>query len=445
MNHELIQRYAGPVPRYTSYPTANHFTPDVTADDYRAWLSAVPNGEPLSLYVHVPFCKEMCWYCGCSTKAVRRYEPIAEYLKSLTIEIANVASLLPSGRETTHLHWGGGSPNMLAAADIGRLAEDIRTRFNVSSRAEFAVEVDPRGITDERVAAFADAGVNRVSIGVQDFNDDVQKAISRIQPFDLTRRVIEKFRNRGVKGINIDLVYGLPHQTRRSVDETIRQVLCLTPDRIAIFGYAHLPARIRHQRLIDDASLPDAVERFGQSSRLARILEAEGYVRVGLDHFARANDPLATGCINRNFQGYTTDTAEHLIGLGASSIGSLAEGYIQNSVAVSDYARRIEEVGLATVRGARLTDDDRARRFAIERLMCDFNLPAAELQRRFGEAAAPVLADAEALAAADLDNLIIRSETGYSVTARGRPFVRTIASCLDTHLDSTKGIHSSSV
>ena len=291
MNHELIQRYAGPVPRYTSYPTANHFTPDVTADDYRAWLSAVPNREPLSLYVHVPFCKEMCWYCGCSTKAVRRYEPIAAYLKSLTIEIANVAALLPSGRETTHLHWGGGSPNMLAAADIGRLAEDIRTHFNVSSRAEFAVEVDPRGITDERVAAFADAGVNRVSIGVQDFNDDVQKAISRIQPFDLTRRVIEKFRDRGVKGINIDLVYGLPHQTRRSVDETIRQVLCLTPDRIAIFGYAHLPARIRHQRLIDDASLPDAVERFGQSSRLARILEAEGYVRVGLDHFAHERSP----------------------------------------------------------------------------------------------------------------------------------------------------------
>ncbi|MBS0249523.1 MAG: oxygen-independent coproporphyrinogen III oxidase [Proteobacteria bacterium] len=445
MTRELIHRYGGPVPRYTSYPTANHFTPEVTVEDYRAWLSAVPNGEPLSVYVHIPFCQEMCWYCGCSTKAVHRYEPISDYMKPLMAEFANVAALLPAGHEVTHVHWGGGSPNMLSAIDIGRLAAAIRARLNIGAVAEFAVEVDPRGVTDDRVAAFADAGVNRVSIGVQDFNEDVQKAINRVQPFDLTRRVIEKFRDHGVNGINVDLVYGLPHQTRRSVEETIRQVLALAPDRIATFGYAHLPARIRHQRLIEDKALPDAIERFGQSNRLARILEAEGYIRIGLDHFARAHDSLTKGAVRRNFQGYTTDTAEHLIGFGASSIGSLSQGYVQNAVAVADYARRIAEAGLATVRGARLTDDDRARRFAIESLMCDFNLPAAELRRRFGDAAAPVLADAEALAAADPDHLIERCETGFSLTTRGKPFVRTIASCFDSYLDSAKGLHSASV
>jgi oxygen-independent coproporphyrinogen-3 oxidase len=445
MNPNFIHRYAGPVPRYTSYPTANHFTPDVTAKDYRAWLAALPDSEALSAYVHIPFCQEMCWYCGCSTKAVRRYEPITEYLKPLSTEITNVAALLPGGHKVTHMHWGGGSPNMLCAEDIGWLAEQLRSRLNFVPGAEFAVEVDPRGVTDDRVAAFAAAGVNRVSIGVQDFNDDVQKAINRIQPFELTRSVVGKFRDHGIAGINIDLVYGLPNQTRRSVDETIHKVLLLAPDRIATFGYAHLPARIRHQRLIDDASLPDAVERFGQSSRVARILEAEGYVRVGLDHFARAHDSMAKGVVNRNFQGYTTDTATHLLGFGASSIGSLAQGYVQNAVAAADYARRIEEFGLATARGARLTEDDRVRRFAIERLMCDFNLPVDELLRRFGDAAADVIADAEALADSDPDHLIERCEGGFAVTPLGRPFVRTIASCFDRYLDSAKGLHSASV
>jgi oxygen-independent coproporphyrinogen-3 oxidase len=445
MTPELVHRYAKPVPRYTSYPTANHFSTAVGVENYKSWLAQLPFGEPLSAYLHIPFCQEMCWYCGCTTKAVRRYEPVADYLEPLLAEITNLSAQLPGGHRVTHVHWGGGSPNMLSATDICRLAAQIERHLNIGADTEFAIEVDPRGVTEDRVRAFADAGVNRVSIGVQDFNVEVQKAINRLQSFDLTRRVIESFRTHGITSINIDLVYGLPHQTRSSVDETMRQVIALAPDRIAIFGYAHLPARVKHQRLIKETSLPGAIERLGQSNRLARILAAEGYVRVGLDHFARADDPLATGQIRRNFQGYTTDTAETLIGFGASAIGSLPEGYVQNAVPVASYAQLIKERGFATVRGVALTDNDRVRRFAIERLMCDFILPIAELRRRFGEAALPVLEEASALADADTDRLIERTEAGFTVTARGRPFVRTIASCFDSYLDRSKGLHSTSV
>lgn len=442
---ELINRYAKPLPRYTSYPTANQFTDSVGTKLYADWLADIPSGDSISAYVHIPFCQEMCWYCGCSTKAVRQYRPIAEYLTSLLAEIENVASNLSVRNQVSHLHWGGGSPNMLSATDISRLSSEIRTQLNVSTSAEFAIEVDPRGITQEKVAAFADAGVTRVSVGVQDFNCQVQNAINRRQSFGVTKAAIDLFRHHGIEAINIDLVYGLPHQTRQSVDGTIKDVLKLAPNRIAIFGYAHLPRRIKHQRLIDQRFLPDAIERYGQSSRLARILETEGYARVGLDHFARSDDPLAVGRVGRNFQGYTTDAAETLIGFGASAIGSLPQGYVQNAVPVAQYAQLITEHGLATVRGVALTDDDRARRFAIERLMCDFTLSISELEHRFGEAATALRMEAETLLEIDHDELVERTDDGIAVTERGRPFVRTIASCFDSYLDTSKGLHAVSV
>ena len=280
---------------------------------------------------------------------------------------------------------------------------------------------------------------------MQDFNPDVQKAINRVQSYDLTRRAIDLFRASGIDAVNIDLVYGLPHQTRSSVDETVRQVLALAPDHIAIFGYAHLPARIKHQRLIPDAALPGSVELYGQSSRLARILAAAGYVRIGLDHFARKQDPLAAGRINRNFQGDTTYAAGTLIGFGASAIGSLDQGYAQNAVPVADYGRLISEHGLATVRGVALSDEDRARRFAIERLMCELSLPEDELRKRFGSAAEPILADASALLESDPDHLLEQLPAGLRVTERGRPFVRSIAACFDAYLDHTRGLHSTAV
>ncbi len=445
MNPETVRRYSTPVPRYTSYPTAPHFSAAIGHADYASWLSALPRGSRLSLYAHIPYCHTLCWYCGCNTKAVRSHAPIAAYLEPLLAEIGNVADRVPADHQVSHIHWGGGSPNILEPDDILRLAGAMRSRFRIAADAEIAVEIDPRGLCDERAEAFAAAGVNRVSIGVQDFNPAVQAAINRTQTFETTRDAVERLRARGIEALNVDLVYGLPHQTGDSVAETLRQVLALRPERIAIFGYAHLPARLKHQRMIADDTLPGAIERFDQSNRLAELLLQEGFVRVGLDHFALPSDPLASQPVSRNFQGYTTDAAETLLGFGASAIGRLPQGYVQNAVPVADYARMIKEHGLATARGVALTDDDRIRGFVIERLMCDLQLPAAELARRFGAAAAPLLEEAEALVNADTDRLVERTADGFRVTDRGRPFVRTIASRFDSYLARGKAQHAAGV
>jgi oxygen-independent coproporphyrinogen III oxidase len=439
MNQDFIKRYSAPVPRYTSYPTAPHFSASVGHHQYREWLATLPEQVRLSLYVHIPFCDTLCWYCGCSTKAVRRYDPVARYVGSLLAEMSNVTSHLQPTHSVTNIHWGGGSPNVLTPEHIMQVSDAMRAHFRVTDDAEFAVEIDPRRLAADRVAAFARAGVNRVSIGVQDFDPTVQVAINRQQSFDTTRQAVEMFRERGIQAVNIDLVYGLPHQTRTSVEDTIEQVLALVPNRVAVFGYAHLPSRMTHQRLIDTAVLPDTIERYAQAARISRILAGAGYVQIGLDHFARADDPLAQGQVHRNFQGYTTDAADALIGLGASSIGRLPNGYIQNAVATADYERRISEDGLATARGVVLTPDDRMRALVIERLMCDLSFPTTELRRRFGDAALPILQEADALIETDQDHLVERSADGFKITSRGRPFVRAIAACFDSYLVDTQG------
>lgn len=442
MSPEFVKRYSAPVPRYTSYPTSPHFSGTIGPEQYEAWLAALPARTRLSLYLHIPFCDTLCWYCGCSTKAVGRYEPVARYIASLETEIANVASRVPNSHEVTHIHWGGGSPNVLGARDIAALAAATRRCFHVRDDAEFAVEVDPRRLDRDRIEAFAAAGVSRVSIGVQDFDAKVQAAINRRQSFEATERVVRTLRDCGIGGINIDIVYGLPHQTRNSVEETIGKVLTLAPNRIAAFGYAHLPSRLKRQRLIEEEALPGIVERFAQASRLARILTAAGYVRIGLDHFARADDPLATGPVKRNFQGYTTDSADALIGFGASAISRLPDGYVQNCTPTADYERRIGRRALATARGIALTQDDRMRSFVIERLMCDLVFPAGELNRIFGSAAKPILEEAQALIEADRDSLIEPNGDTFRITERGRPFVRTIAACFDAYFCVGKAQHS---
>lgn len=445
MHAALVRKYAGPVPRYTSYPTAPHFSPNVGDVQYVSWLAALPAGARLSLYVHIPFCHRLCWYCGCNTKASHRYAPVAGYLQSLQSEIANVAALVPSRHAVHHIHWGGGSPNILAAPHIVELAEALRAHFNVDNTAELAVEIDPREMDAERFDAFARAGVTRVSLGVQDFDVSVQAAIGREQSFETTMSAVAAFRERGIASINIDLMYGLPHQTRRSVERTIAQVLELEPDRIAVFGYAHLPDRMKHQRLIPADMLPGALERFAQSSRLARRLAEHGYVRIGLDHFAKPGDALASEAIGRNFQGYTTDQADALLGVGASAIGRLPEGYVQNAVAVADYERRIRAYGLATARGLALSSEDKVRGHVIERLMCDLTFSAADMRRKFGAAADAVVGEAEALIQADREGLIERTADGFIVTERGRPFIRSICACFDAYLGRTTARHAAGV
>jgi oxygen-independent coproporphyrinogen-3 oxidase len=442
---DLALKYSAPVPRYTSYPTAPHFSPNVGDVQYVSWLGELPGQATLSLYVHIPFCRELCWYCGCSTKATRHYTPVAAYLHALGREIANVAALVSPGHRVTHLHWGGGSPNILSAPDIAALSGELRGAFNLTEDAEFAVEIDPRHMDDAKSDAFARAGVNRVSVGVQDFDPAVQAAIGREQSFPETQAVIAALRARGIASINIDLMYGLPRQTEASVARTIGQVLSLDPDRIAVFGYAHLPDRMKRQRLLPTASLPTAPERFAQAGLIGSRLERHGYVRIGLDHFAKPSDPLAAGPVTRNFQGYTTDTADALLGLGASAIGRLPQGYVQNDIATAGYDRRIRAYGLATAKGLALTRDDKVRAAVIGRLMCDLTFSAGWLEQRFGAAARPVIREAETVVGSDEDGLVRRAGDGFVVTDLGRPFIRSICARFDAYLARTRARHAAGV
>jgi oxygen-independent coproporphyrinogen III oxidase len=438
MRPEVLKRFAGPVPRYTSYPTAPNFSPAIDAKAYGGWLQKLPADTKLSLYVHIPYCHELCWYCGCNTKATKKYEPIARYLPVLFREIESVASRIRPGLRVSHIHWGGGSPNVLSPDDIRRLADHIRRCFRLAHGAEFAIEMDPRTADEETIRAFAEAGVNRVSIGVQDFDLAVQKAINRIQSFEQTRDVVAAFRSYGIRSLNIDLVYGLPHQTRDSVRDTVMKVLQLRPNRVAMFGYAHLPQRLKHQRLIEDSTLPGIEERFAQSNRAANIFQASGYLRVGLDHFVLPDDRLAKAEVHRNFQGYTDDHAPVLIGFGASAIGRLPQGYVQNSPEVGEYMRRIETDGLATARGHAMTAEDNARSFAIERMMCDLRFPAEELRRNFGQTAEPVIEEAECFLEMEHEGLVEKDprEGGvFRITEKGRLFLRSICSVFDRYLD----------
>jgi oxygen-independent coproporphyrinogen-3 oxidase len=442
---ELAKRYAAPVPRYTSYPTAAQFHDGVGRSEAAAWLGALPPGSPLSLYVHIPFCASLCWYCACNMSVANHYERVARYLDVLSAEMAHVAALMPAQHRVVHMHWGGGSPSILAPADILRLAGRLRELFSIPEAAEFAVEVDPRGLDAERVAAFKEAGVNRVSIGVQDFDPAVQAAINRPQSFETTREAVTLLRDAGIARINIDLVYGLPHQTRAGVERTLEQVLMLDPDRVAMFGFAYLPERIRHQRLILPRDLPDATDRLGQAGRVSRVLSRHGYVRIGLDHFAKADDALATGPVHRNFQGYTTDPSEALIGFGASAVSRFSEGFTQNAANVADYEARIAEHGMATARGVALSEDDRMRAHVIERLMCDLVFSGDELRQRYGNAATELSEIAEILIDEDRDGLVQRTPDGFKVTERGRPFLRSICACFDAHLDTSQARHSTGV
>lgn len=430
----LVKRYAAALPRYTSYPTANHFSNAVGPADYKTWLSDIREGAALSLYMHIPFCESLCWYCACTTKATRRYTPVARYLKALETEMLTVSQLVPRRHRITHLHWGGGSPDILSAEDTRRFGDLFNYCFDISPDIEFAVEIDPRLLTAEKADGLVEVGVNRISIGVQDFDPAVQKAIGREQSYETSRHAIELFRDRGMGSVNVDLVYGLPCQTERSLERTIEQVIDLSPQRIAVFGYAHLPHRAPNQKMIQAATLPDARQRYAMARRIAVLLEQAGYRPCGIDHFARPDDRLASQPLNRNFQGYTTDRADVLLGLGASAIGRLAQGFVQNAVDVSGYAGLVEKDGIATARGWKLTDDDRLRGLVIERLMCEFDFSRSAIER-FGELAVQVIREGDCIVAEDTDGLVERTDDGFRLTAKGRPFVRNFCARFDTHLN----------
>jgi oxygen-independent coproporphyrinogen-3 oxidase len=410
MTQDLLARYDRRVPRYTSYPTAPQFTPTMRAAAYRAWLGGLDPSLPLSLYCHIPFCDSLCWFCGCHTKIVRRYEPIAAYLELLLREVDRVAERLDGRRKVCHVHLGGGTPTILEPGDMERLFGRLRERFDLLPGADIAVENDPREFNQDLVRAMARVGVNRASLGLQDVNPQVQRAVNRVQSMDETKRVADSLRAAGIGSINIDLMYGLPYQTVARVLTTVEAVLSLKPERICLFGYAHVPRMKRHQRLIDEQTLPDAEERFAQYMAAVTRLREAGYVWVGLDHFALPDDRLAVAArqrtLHRNFQGYTTDEAPVRLGFGASAIGSLPQGFVQNEVSTHAYRDALEAGGLPIARGLTLGDDDRLRGAVIERLMCFLDVDLDEVRREFAEDP-HVFADAlVALAAMEADGLV---------------------------------------
>lgn len=425
------------VPRYTSYPTAMQFGPEIDARAYARWLATLPATTPVSVYVHMPFCAELCLYCGCHTTAVRHYAPVEAYVELLLREIAIVGSLL-GGRSACHLHWGGGTPTMLAARDFRAIMAALRANFTFASAAEIAIEIDPRTVTEEYVTQLAEAGVTRASLGVQDFDARVQMAVNRVQSFEQTAHVADWLRRAGIGNINLDLMYGLPYQSTASVDATARRALALDADRIALFGYAHVPWMKRHQRLIPEEALPNSSERFAQSRAAADVLIAAGYQPIGLDHFTKADDLMAqrqrAGRLRRNFQGYTTDESRTLIGFGTSAIGTFPEGYVQNTPSAVAYRAAISAGGLATARGCALTEDDRLRRDVIERLMCDLHVDLAERRAAHNSSADRFAAELSKLGALVNDGLIERLGERISIPERARPFVRTICAAFDAYL-----------
>jgi oxygen-independent coproporphyrinogen-3 oxidase len=437
------------LPRYTSYPTAPHFSPAVHAETYAKWLADIPAGASASLYLHVPFCREMCWYCGCHTQIVRRDELVAAYQKTLRSEIALVADRIGRRIKVEHIHFGGGTPTIMAPEAFTDLMAAIRQAFFVLPSAEIAVEIDPRTLTAEMIDALALAGVNRASLGVQSFDRRVQLAINRVQSFEQTASVTENLRRAGVSGVNFDLIYGLPFQTLASCLDTVRRCLELKPDRFSVFGYAHVPSFKKHQRKIDETYLPDSLERHDQSCAIANALKEAGYVQIGLDHFALPGDAMASafgeGRLRRNFQGYTTDSSEVLLGFGASAIGHLPQGYVQNEVQIPAYSQAIAEGRLATVRGYGLTDDDRLRADIIERIMCDSGVDLGEICARHGTAAAAMLQSAPRLKSLIADGVVRIEGDRLAVAHDSRFLLRSVAAAFDAHLDSAKQLHSRAV
>ena len=437
---QLLEKYSRPGPRYTSYPTAPYFHTGFGEADWRAELAASQDpARGLSLYVHIPFCDTLCYYCGCNMVATGDYHKAERYLDGLALELDQVAALTHPARRVKQLHWGGGTPTYLKPADIRRLIGLIRSRFTIAERAEMGCEADPRELTQEHLLALRESGFNRLSIGVQDLDEKVQKAVNRVQPPELIGQVYAWARELGFASINMDLIVGLPHQNVASFSRTLDQVLAWAPDRLAIFAYAHVPWMKKHQRLIAEADLPDFATRLELQQLIHDRLGAAGYINIGMDHFAKPDDELVQAQRNktlwRNFQGYTTHKDCDIYAFGASSISQTRDVYAQNEKNLKKYLERVAAGQLPIERGLRLTQEDQLRRDLITRIMCDLELDyadfAATWQVDFQTHFADGLAKLPELAA---DGLITLTERGFRVTNLGRIFLRNIAMCFDAYL-----------
>ena len=433
----LIQKYNYSGPRYTSYPTALEFS---EAFDYPQFLQAAAQypQRPLSLYVHIPFCHMLCYYCACNKIVTRQTHKAAEYLTYLDKEMTSLAPQF-AGRQVTQLHWGGGTPTYLNADEIRQLMAMLRRHFQLAPDGEFSIEVDPREIELSLLDVLREVGFTRLSLGVQDFNLEVQQAVNRVQDNDFIRALLQRARELGFRSTNLDLIYGLPLQTRASFRHTLEQVAAMRPARLSIFNYAHLPARFAGQHKIREDQLPAPAEKLAMLQETIGYLTAQGYQYIGMDHFALPDDELAIaqreGKLHRNFQGYTTQGECDLLGLGVSSISMLGDAYSQNQKELKAYYAALDAQGQAQWKGCALSADDLVRRDVIKQLICNFRLDYAEIEQRYALSFAEYFAvDLALLASFVADGLVVLEPHGIRVSTTGRLLIRNICMCFDVYL-----------
>ena len=435
------------VPRYTSYPPATQFKPGMNANMVTGWLESMPQGAAISLYLHVPFCRRLCWFCACRTQGTKTLDPVIAYVDTVLAELDLLRRHLPRGVRLSRLHWGGGTPTLLPPDQMRRLADAIFDVVPMAERAEFSVEIDPSEIDAARMAALAASGMNRASIGVQDFDPRIQDAIGRQQSFGLTGQAVDLIRSHDIASLNADILYGLPHQDRNRISETVQKLLALSPDRVALYGYAHVPWMSKRQVMIPEDALPGNEDRLTLFNTARDLFVADGYAEIGIDHFARPGDGLAVaqkaGRLRRNFQGYTDDGAQVLLGLGASSISRFPQGYAQNAPATGAYTTHIREGRLPHARGHAFTPEDLWRGRMIEQVMCDFRVDAAEMARDYGLTPAQ-LQQAFDPVVGQFGNMVQLGPWGLRITPEGRPLARMVANMLDAYTAAPTS-HSSAV
>ena len=443
---ELARKYGGSAPRYTSYPTAPHFHEGVDEATYRQWLSDTDATQRLSVYVHVPYCHQLCWYCGCNTRATKAYKPVSQYLDVLLAEIALVADAMPEKPSVHHMHWGGGTPTILSDDDFDKVMTKLRANFQFAPDAEIAVEIDPRSMTASKAARLAQSGVTRASLGVQEFSERVQTTINRLQPYSQVADCVASLRAAGIGALSFDLMFGLPNQTAEDAKVSAELTAELRPNRVSVFGYAHVPWMKSHQRLIDEEALPGNEERSRQAEVSAEVLRQAGYEQIGLDHFALPDDSLSvlanSGGLRRNFQGYTDDEADTLIGFGASAIGSFPQGYVQNIADTRRYTEAVTDGRLPIARGIETSGDDRLRRSVIERLMCDYEVDLGVISDSHGVASDVFEGERTRLKSLEADGIITLDDNVIKIQSEFRPYVRTVCAVFDAYLQTGKARHS---
>ena len=447
-DESLLKKYDISGPRYTSYPTALEFSEEYQLQDYLTCLSSLDADKSLSLYIHIPFCQNICYYCACNKIITKDKDKSERYVENLIKEIKLVSAQLKA-KTLRQIHWGGGTPTYLTMAQMTRIMETIRECFDVPDEesTEISIEVDPRALAIEDISVLAKLGFNRMSMGVQDFDLKVQQSINRVQSYEMTRDMVEEARKYGFESINLDLIYGLPHQTKSTFQDTLDKVIEISPDRISVFNYAHLPHRFKPQRRINEADLPSAVEKLAIFEYIIDKLQQDGYLYIGMDHFAKPDDELAVAqvnnCLHRNFQGYTTHEEYELIGVGVSSIGSLGSQYNQNVRDVDSYYAALEQDKLPSWRGAGMTVDDKIRKAVIFSMICHFELNKKTIEESFGIDFDQYFAkELSLLNPFKADKLLTVDDNTIKVTARGRLLIRNICMMFDAYLNEMHVIQS---